>query len=60
MREAGGVVTNFSGQPYRPGDYEILASNGRIHAEMREAVAGVQEQTAKVSGPSQKPGAAGE
>ena len=60
VREAGGVVTNFSGQPYRPGDYEILASNGRIHAEMGQKVATVQEQTAKVFGPSQKPGAAGE
>src|SRR6202030_3643288 len=30
VREAGGVVTNFSGQPYRVGDYETLASNGRI------------------------------
>jgi myo-inositol-1(or 4)-monophosphatase len=35
VREAGGVVTNFSGQPYHPGDYETLASNGRIHEEMR-------------------------
>jgi len=35
VREAGGVVTNFNGQPYHPGDYETLASNGRIHEEMR-------------------------
>ena len=44
VREAGGVVTNFSGQPYRPGDYETLASNGRIHAEMRQVASDIQEQ----------------
>jgi len=60
VREAGGVVTNFAGQPYGPGDYEILASNGHIHSEMREAVASVHEQTAKTSGPFQKFDAAGE
>ena len=60
VREGGGVATSFAGQLYRPGDYEILASNGRIHAEMREAVASVQQQTANASGPFQKPGAAEE
>jgi len=45
VREAGGVVTNFAGEPYPLGDYEILASNGRIHAEMREAGASVQKFT---------------
>lgn len=35
VREAGGTVTNFSGEPYRPGDMECLASNGLIHEEMR-------------------------
>ncbi len=35
VREAGGMVTNFSGKPYSPGEYETLASNGRIHEEMR-------------------------
>ena len=39
MREAGGTVTTFSGQPYRPGDRETLASNGRVHEEMREVAA---------------------
>jgi myo-inositol-1(or 4)-monophosphatase len=60
VREAGGVVTNFAGQSYRPGDYEILASNGYIHTEMREAVASVHEQAANTSGPLQSFGAAGE
>jgi myo-inositol-1(or 4)-monophosphatase len=44
VREAGGVVTNFSGQPYRPGDYETLASNGRIHTELRQVGADVQQR----------------
>ena len=60
VREAGGVVTNFSDQPYCLGDYEILASNGRIHSEMRQVAASVQEQIARDSGPSQKPDALGE
>lgn len=35
IREAGGIVTDFSGGEYRLGDLETLASNGRIHAEMK-------------------------
>ena len=46
VREAGGVVTNFAGQPYSPGDYETLASNGRIHAELRRVSAEIQQQIA--------------
>ena len=46
VREAGGVVTSFAGQPYRPGDYEMLASNGRIHAELRQVGADIQQQIA--------------
>jgi myo-inositol-1(or 4)-monophosphatase len=41
VREAGGVVTHFSGQPYRPGDYETVASNGRIHDEMCRLAANI-------------------
>lgn len=36
VREAGGLVTDFSGNIYHPGDPVILASNGRIHAEMQQ------------------------
>ena len=36
VREAGGSVTRFSGQPYVPGDPEVLATNKHIHAEMQE------------------------
>jgi myo-inositol-1(or 4)-monophosphatase len=35
IQEAGGMVTDFSGKPYRLGAQECLASNGRIHEEMR-------------------------
>jgi myo-inositol-1(or 4)-monophosphatase len=34
VEEAGGRVTNLDGNPYRPGDPHILASNGLIHEEM--------------------------
>jgi myo-inositol-1(or 4)-monophosphatase len=44
VREAGGMVTSFSGQPYRPGDYETLASNGRIHGELSQVAAGIQKR----------------
>ena len=46
VREAGGVVTSFSGEPYRPGDYETLASNGRIHTELRQVGADVEQRIA--------------
>ncbi len=32
--EAGATVTTFSNQPYKPGDQEILVTNGHIHDEM--------------------------
>jgi myo-inositol-1(or 4)-monophosphatase len=44
VREAGGVVTEFSGKPYRPGDYETVASNGRIHEEMRRLAANIEQR----------------
>jgi myo-inositol-1(or 4)-monophosphatase len=44
VREAGGIVTDFSGRPYHPGDYEILASNGRIHSEMQQLAADIAER----------------
>jgi myo-inositol-1(or 4)-monophosphatase len=46
VREAGGKVTTFSGGPYRPGDYETLASNGWIHAELQELSANIRQQIA--------------
>jgi myo-inositol-1(or 4)-monophosphatase len=38
VREAGGVVTNFSGRPYRVTSREILASNGGVHGELLKIV----------------------
>ncbi len=36
VREAGGRVTRFGGEPYSIFDPEILASNGRIHGALSE------------------------
>ena len=49
VREAGGQVTTFRGQRYRPGDYETVASNGHIHKEML-AIGVKIEQTTRQSG----------
>jgi myo-inositol-1(or 4)-monophosphatase len=46
VTEAGGTVSQFNGQPYRLGDRELLASNGRVHEEMKEIAAGVAERAA--------------
>ena len=50
VREAGGVVTNFLGHPYRPGDHETVATNGLIHDEMRQIAAGISERTSARQG----------
>jgi len=39
VREAGGVVTDYAGGPFRLEWPEILASNGRIHREMESVLA---------------------
>jgi myo-inositol-1(or 4)-monophosphatase len=49
VREAGGMVTQFDGQPYRLGDRELLASNGRVHEEMKEVAASIAERAASQS-----------
>ena len=38
VQEAGGVVTNFEGDPYNVFERETLATNGHIHAAMLEAI----------------------
>jgi len=43
-------VTQFDGQPYKLGDRELLASNNRIHEEMKSIAAGIGERAE--SGPS--------
>ncbi|MGH9757301.1 MAG: inositol monophosphatase family protein, partial [Candidatus Acidiferrales bacterium] len=44
VREAGGTVTDFSGRPYRAGDRELLASNGRIQGEIIQVAADITER----------------
>ncbi len=39
VREAGGMVTDFSGQPYQLGARELMASNSLIHSEMQSVAA---------------------
>jgi myo-inositol-1(or 4)-monophosphatase len=46
VREAGGVVTRFDGQPYQLGDRELLATNGHVHAEMKSVAAEIAERAA--------------
>ena len=43
VREAGGTVTDLEGGLYRPGASSILATNARIHDEMREVAALIAE-----------------
>jgi myo-inositol-1(or 4)-monophosphatase len=38
VAEAGGQVTKMDGSPFSVREGEILASNGRIHAEMLEVI----------------------
>jgi myo-inositol-1(or 4)-monophosphatase len=46
VREAGGAVTQFDGQPYRLGDRELLGSNGNVHSEMKDVAASIAENIA--------------
>jgi myo-inositol-1(or 4)-monophosphatase len=46
VREAGGTVTQFDGQPYRLGDRELLASNSKVHSEMKDVAASIAENIA--------------
>ena len=45
VREAGGIVTRFDGQPYQLGDRELMASNGRVHSEMKQIAADIAERS---------------
>ena len=42
VREAGGVVTDYEGGPFRLDHKEILASNGQLHEEMKGVLAGAR------------------
>ena len=41
VREAGGLVTNFSGKAFRLEGHQILAANPGLHAAMRDVIAAV-------------------
>ena len=43
VEEAGGRVSDMSGNPYEIGSYEILASNGKIHQDMINIIKEVRE-----------------
>lgn len=45
VREAGGVVSDYAGGPFRLDGREILASNGRLHEEMKSVLAGARSRT---------------
>jgi len=40
VEEAGGCVTSLTGTPYEPREGTVVASNGRIHAQMLAIIAG--------------------
>ncbi len=42
VKEAGGMVTDFSGQGWRPERASLLFSNGRVHGATLELIAGSQ------------------
>jgi len=44
LEEAGGTVTNYSGEPYSIYGNTIIATNGRIHQEMIEVLRSCREQ----------------
>lgn len=38
VQEAGGIISNFDGEPYDVDDKETLATNGRIHNDMLKLI----------------------
>jgi myo-inositol-1(or 4)-monophosphatase len=49
VREAGGTVTDYSGQPWTLQSQSLIASNGKIHAHLLEGV-----QTARATLPERR------
>lgn len=47
VQEAGGKVTDLEGAPYSPGGRSILATNSRVHDEIREVAASIAEGAAR-------------
>jgi myo-inositol-1(or 4)-monophosphatase len=54
VHEAGGTVSEFNGEPYRLGGPMVLATNGKIHQEMRETALLISERDP--NSPLQPPG----
>ena len=50
VREAGGMISDFAGRPYRLGGPEVLASNGHIHSEMQQVAADIAERAVQRPG----------
>jgi myo-inositol-1(or 4)-monophosphatase len=44
IQEAGGVVSDFHGKPYRLGGPVVLATNSLIHEEMRETALAISQR----------------
>jgi myo-inositol-1(or 4)-monophosphatase len=44
VEEAGGTVSDFSGQPYRLGGPTLLATNATIHEEMRQVALEISQR----------------
>jgi myo-inositol-1(or 4)-monophosphatase len=44
VAEAGGSVTTMAGQPFQSREGSVLASNGRIHADMLSTIEGVHRE----------------
>ena len=38
VAEAGGVVTDYQGQPWRPGQDQMIAANPHLHAQLLDAI----------------------
>ncbi len=49
IREAGGKVTDFAGNPYQLGGPAILATNGLIHEEMRAVALEISQRVPAAS-----------
>lgn len=50
VKEAGGLVSDFAGRRYRLGGPEIIATNGRIHEEMRALAADIAARSPAAPG----------
>jgi myo-inositol-1(or 4)-monophosphatase len=45
VTEAGGKITNFSGQPFDPFEKECVASNQKIHQQILDIISKIQEES---------------